>query len=473
MAKDFIPRGPFQEEATKFIIRNERCQLSVDMGLGKTSMTLNAIETLAMCGWPYPVLILAPKRVARNTWSDECGKWNHTKHLVVSTIVGDPGERKAALKHKADIYTINYENLPWLVETLNGEWPFKMVVADESTKLKSHRAHFITKKDGSKSLVCSGGVRTNAIAKLSFKKTKRWVNLTGKPAPNGLLDLYGQYWFIDAGQRLGRCYTAFEERWFKTGFNGYEKVMLPHAEEEIKNAIADVTFTLRAEDYLDLGEEIFNTIYVDLPPKAEKHYREMEKSLFTEIQAGEVEVFSQAAKSAKCHQMANGSIYYTKDGKFEIIHDAKIEALESVIEEAAGTPVIVCYNFKADLIRLKRAFPKGIQFDTKPQTEKDFKAGKISLLFLHPKSAGHGIDQFQYVTNIMCFFSLDWDADAYEQAIARIGKVRQFQAGLGRTAYIHRIATRDTVDMDILNRLENKISIEAALKEGLARRHLK
>jgi SNF2 family DNA or RNA helicase len=348
-----------------------------------------------------------------------------------------------------------------------------MVVADESTKLKNHRAHFRKLIDGTNKLYCTGGERTAAIAKLSFQKTKYFVNLTGTPAPNGLLDLWGAMWFIDKGARLGATYTAFEDRWFRTARNGYGKEMLRYAEEEIKNAIADVCFTLRAEDYLDLGEEITNTIFVDLPPQAEKHYREMEKKLYTEIKAGAVEAFSAAVKSAKCHQIANGAIYYDKEGCYEELHDAKIDALESVIEEAAGMPVIVVYKFKSDLMRLQKAFPKGKAFDTKAKTEQDFKAGRIPVLFLHPDSAGHGIDGFQDVTNIMCFFSVDWNGETRAQVIARIGKVRQFQSGHKRPVYIHQIIARKTVDEDILVRIDSKMTIEEALKAGLAKRGLK
>lgn len=471
--KKFVPRGEFQESAARFIWQKHRCQLNIDMGIGKTVITLNAIDFLIRIGDLQKVLIIAPLRVARNTWRDETQKWHHTKHLRVSPIVGDPAERKRALYADADIYTINYENLPWLVEELAGKWPFKMVVADESTKLKSHRAHFTQKKDGTRTLHCTGGTRTAAIAKLAFKKTKYFVNLTGTPAPNGLLDLWGSLWFVDAGARLGHTYTAFENRWFRTGRNGYTKEMLPYAEEEIRNAIADVCFTLRAEDYLDLGEEIINTIYVDLPAKAANHYKEMEKKLYTEIEAGGVEAFSAAVKSAKCHQIANGAIYYDKEGRYEELHDAKIEALESVIEEAAGMPVIVVYKFKSDLMRLQKAFPKGKAFDTKPKTEQDFKAGKIPVLFLHPDSAGHGIDGFQDVTNIMCFFSVDWNGETRAQVIARIGKVRQFQSGHKRPVYIHQIIARNTVDEDILIRTDSKMTIEEALKAGLAKRGLK
>jgi len=472
LAKKFIPRV-YQAAAIDFTLENDRVALHIEPGLGKTSITLNALDTLKLLGDDSKVLIVAPLRVARTTWANELQKWEHLCHYTLSPIVGTAKQRKEALYSKADFYTVNYENLPWLVEELKGKWPFRTVVFDESTKLKSHRSHFRSKADGSRYLVCTGGARTNAIAKLMWTKVKRCILLTGTPAPNGLKDLHGQQFFVDKGKALGESFSAFEDRWYKIGYNGYDKELLPFAEEEIRRAIAPTTFTLRAEDYLDLGEEIVNTIFVDLPAKAEMHYKEMEKKLYTVVNTKEIEAFQAAVKSAKCHQIANGAIYWDDKGSYEEIHDAKIDALQSVIEEAAGMPVIVVYKFKSDLARLQKAFPNGKAFDTKKKTEDDFRAGLIPVLFLHPDSAGHGIDGFQNVTNIMCFFSVDWNGETRSQVIARIGKVRQFQAGLDRPVFVHQIVCRNTVDEDILRRIDEKLSIEEALKEGLARRGLK
>lgn len=473
MSKPFKARGQFQEEGTKFILNNDRCQLHVDMGLGKTIMALNAIDVLIRFEEIKKVLIIAPLRVARTTWKEETLKWDHLKYIRVSTIVGTEAERKRALLSEADVYTINYENLPWLLSQIGSKWPFKMVIADESTKVKGHRSHSKTLKSGERTLYCTGALRTSAIARVAFKKTKRWVNLTGTPAPNGLIDLWGQCWFVDAGSSLGDSHTAFISRWFKTGFNGFTQEMFPHSELEIRNAIAPYTFTLRASDYLTLGEEITNNIFVDLPPKAQRHYDEMEKELFTLIKAGEVEAFNAASRSAKLHQIANGAIYYEDKGDWEQLHDAKIEALQSILEENDGMPIIVVYNFRSDLLRLLKAFPKGKALGKSIQVEADFKAGKIPILFIHPASAGHGIDAFQNVTNVMCFFSVDWNYELRTQVIARIGKVRQFQAGFNRPVYIHQIVARNTIDEIILERLESKCTVEDALKAGLARKGLK
>jgi SNF2 family DNA or RNA helicase len=316
-------------------------------------------------------------------------------------------------------------------------------------------------------------VRTNAIARLAFTKTLRWVNLTGTPASQGLMDLYGPQWFVDKGASLGSSYTAFTDRWYKKGYDGFSLTMLPHAEKEIRDLIAPTTFTLRAEDYLALPEEITNTILVDMPPAARKLYSDMERKLFIEIEAGEVEAFSAAARSAKLHQLANGAVYYDKNGSFECTHDAKIDALKSVIEEASGAPVIVVYNYKSDLARLKKAFPKGKQLDKNVKTLYDFNSGNIPILFLHPASAGHGIDGMQNATNIICFFSVDFNLELRSQAIARIGPVRQYQANTGKTTIIHQLICRDSIDEDILGRIESKKSVEESLTAGLARRNLK
>lgn len=468
----FVPRA-YQEAGTKFILKTPRCNLHVDMGLGKSVMVLNAIDSLIMCGDTSPVLIIAPLRVARSTWTDEVRKWEHLKHLEISPITGDERQRLFAIGRKAQIYTCNYENIPWLVKHFKDKWPFRTVVADESTKLKSHRSHMKVSSLGKEYLVKTGGARTSALAGIAFKKVRRWINLTGTPAPNALTDLWGQHWFIDAGGSLGKSFSSFTDRWYKVGYNGYDLEMLPQAEKEIRDRIANKTFTLRAEDYLDLGEEVINTIYVDLPLKARKQYVEMEKNLYTEIEAGGVEAFSMAARSTKIHQLANGAIYHDDNGSWEEVHTAKLEALQDVVEEAAGTPVIVAYKFKSDLVRLKKAFPNGKALDTKKETEDNFKRGLIPILFIHPDSAGHGIDGFQNVTNIMCFFSVDWNAETRAQAIARIGKVRQFQAGFDRPVLIHQILARETIDEDIVRRVEKKITVEEALKEGLARRGLK
>jgi SNF2 family DNA or RNA helicase len=446
----------------------------VEMGLGKTIMVLNALDVMIRCGDVEKFLVIAPLRVARTTWIAETKKWDHLNHIKIVSITGNQKERLEALKTDADGYCINYENLPWLAGLFrNKKWPFKTIIADESSKLKSHRSHWRALKTGGNSLVCTGGLRTSSLAPFAFKNTRRFWNLTGTPASKGLDDLWGQQFFIDGGQSLGNTYGAFDSRWFRTDPFTRIKEMFAHSEGEIRKAIAPTTFALRAKDYMELGEELVNTIYVDLPPKARMQYNQMEEELCIEIENGEVEAFNAGAKTMKVHQIANGFIIHGEEGEWEALHDAKLDALADIVEEAAGMPILVCYTFKADLARLKKAFPQGVAFDTKPKTEAAFKAGKIPILFIHPASGGHGVDGFQDVTNIIVFFSVDWSWELHAQVTARIGAVRQLQAGFKRPVFIHQIIAKDTVDEDILNRLESKMTIENALKRGLAKRGLK
>jgi len=474
MTRLFKPR-PYQEEATKFILRNPRANLHIEPGLGKTAIVLNAIDAMIAAGFKGKILVLGPLRVARSVWIEEKNKWGHLSYLRIVSVTGTREERLAALQEEADIFCCNYENLQWLVNQVGDKWPFRGIVADESTHFKSHRSSFVTNEHGTCFLRCTGGARAKSIARLAFTKTLYFWNLSGTPVSNGLADLWGCQFFIDKGEALGRSYTAFENRWYRRGnsrFDRYSLTLFDHSEKEIREAIAPTTFTLRAKDYLDLGEEITNTIFVDLPPAARKLYNEMEKELYIEIKAGSVEVFTLADRSNKLHQMCNGAIIYERKGAFEKLHDAKIEALKSVIEEAAGMPVIVVYQFRADLERLEEAFPKGRKFDTKKKTEDDFKKGLIPILFLHPASAAYGIDGFQYVTNIIAFFSVDWNLGQRQQTIARIGAVRQFQAGFKRPVFVHQIICRSSVDEDILERIQTKKTVAEVLSDGLARRNL-
>jgi SNF2 family DNA or RNA helicase len=468
--KIFVPRGQFQTEGSNFILDHPRCQMNVDMGLGKTIMTYNALDLLFFLGEPGPVLVLAPLRVARNVWPNEVKKWVHLQHLKVVPIIGTAEERKAALRKDAQIYTINYENVQWLVDQHKGSWPYKIVVADESTKLKGCRSSIQVSSKGKKFIRADGGARTAALSKIAHTKVDRWINLTGTFAPNGLEQTWGQLWFLDGGKRLGNSFTAFKDRWFRVGFNGFGMEAMPFAEAQIREAISDITFTLDANDYLALCGEVVNNIYVDIPPKQMLQYRRMEKEFYTELEHNEIEAFTAATKSMKLHQMANGFAYVDKQGGWESVHDEKIDALQSVLEEAGGMPVICVYKFKTDLEKLLKAFPKGRVFDANPKTEKDFKNGEIPILFVQPQSAGHGIDGLQDVTNIIAFFSLDWDSELRCQVVGRIGQVRQFQSGHSRPVMIHNIIARGTIDEDILTRLQSRISVEMAMKAGMARR---
>ena len=452
MTQPFTPRL-YQTTITNYILDHSRCAIWASMGLGKSAATLQALDLISVVE-EGPTLIIAPLRVARNVWSDEIEKWNCFKRLTISKILGSPEERSRALTKKADIYTVNFENLPWLVERLGKNWPFTKIVVDEATKLKGFRSR-------------QGTARARALSKVAFLNVKHFIELTGTPAPNGVVDLWGQSWFLDQGERLGKTFTAFSNRWFRPDWSGYGLVPLPHAQKEIEGKLADVCLSLKAEDYFDLKEPIVNTISVPLPPAAMKKYKAMEKDMFVQLAKHEVEALNAASMTVKCLQIANGALYVEgSNEKYEEIHTAKIEALDSIIEEAAGAPVLVAFNFRSDVDRLKRAFPQGRDFDTDPRTIKEWNAGKIPILFVHPASAGHGLS-LQDGGNIIAFFGLNWNLEEHIQVIERIGPTRQMQSGHNRPVFVHYIVAKDTIDELVLERLQTKRSVQDILLEAM------
>lgn len=452
VSKEFIAR-PYQKLITDHVLNADRCAVWAGMGMGKTTSTLNALDTIQLCE-SAPVLVIAPLRVARSTWPDEAKKWRHLRNIHVMPVVGSEAERKMALRHDASVYTTNYENIPWLVEHYGERWPFRTVVTDESTKLKGFRLR-------------QGTARARALGSIAHTRIKRFIELTGTPAPNGLQDLWGQTWFLDAGVRLGRTYSAFQQRWFRPSHDGYGHMPLDHAQAEIQAKLRDLCITIDAKDWFDLREPIVNNIYVDLPVKARALYKDMEKRMFMEIDEHQVEAFNAAARTVKCLQLANGAAYVGEESReFREVHDAKLLALEDVIEEAAGMPVLVAYNFKSDLARLLRAFPKGRALDASPQTIADWNAGNIPVMFAHPASAGHGLN-LQDGGNILVFFGHDWNLENRLQIIERIGPTRQMQAGHDRPMFIHNIIARDTVDEMVMARVETKREVQDILLEAM------
>lgn len=458
MRANFEPRD-CQKAMIDFALEHPRHGLFAEMGLGKTVSMLTALDIMFLCGIETkPALVLAPLRVAQSTWPDEAAKWSHLSGIEVQPVVGSEDERKRALRNKnASIFTVNYENIPWLRAQCADRWPFGMVVADESTRLKGFRLRQGTK-------------RAQAIGGIAHRHASRWSNLSGTPSPNGIIDLWGQLWFLDAGQRLGRTFSAFEQRWFRRSFDGFSLEPLPHAQEEIQRLISDLCLSLRTEDYFDIAEPIRNKINIRLPARARAIYKDMENRFFAEIEGTGVEALSSAARSQKCLQLANGAVYVDENTQtWKEVHDVKIQALESVISESGGKSVLVAYHHRSDLARLKRAFPKGRELDRNPQTIKDWNAGRIALLFAHPASAGHGLN-LQDGGNILVFFAVDWNLELHQQIVERIGPMRQKQAGHERPVYIHYLIAEDTIDELVLQRLESKRSVQDILMDALRRR---
>ena len=414
------------------------------MGLGKTVSTLWAIERFEPSD--FPVLIVAPVQVARTVWIEEAKKFGINKTIV--NIQGTPERRSKIVASPADIYTISYELLPWLVDV---GWKFSTVIADESTKLKGFRTRQGTK-------------RARALASVMLQ-VKRFVALTGTPTPNGLIDLWGQLWFVDFGQRLGTSFSKFTERYFRQGFNGYGYTPMPHAQNEVQGTLKDICLTIDSKDYFDLKIPIVTNVYVDLPPKVREFYKTFERDMYAEFSEEGVSSFSAAEKTIKCLQAANGAVYLKNnpDRKYLELHDEKIEALKGIIESANGASVLVVYYFRSDLERIQKAIPSEL---ISQDNVKRWNEGQIPVLVVHPAAAGHGLN-LQYGGNIIVFFGLWWNLEERLQVIERIGPVRQMQAGFNRNVFVYNILARDTLDSLVLRAIEYKKRVQDVLLEAL------
>lgn len=448
----------YQINAADFVMSKDRCNLFVPMGMGKTRTVITALDALNLTEDAFPALVVAPLRVARATWPDEVKKW--MPHLRVSIICGSPSQRLKALRAKADIYCINYENAEWLAEQLTDGSPFKTIVADEASKLRSYRGR-------------GGGKRAAALAKIAHF-AKRYIGLTGTPAPNGLLDLWALGWFVDGGVALGRTFSAFQNRWFtpiRVGSEPHAVKWVPTAtaQKEIEERMAPTTFTLRVKDWFDINDPIVVTRRVQLPQAARDAYDAMEKELFAEIGGEEIEAVNVAVRTSKLIQICSGAVYGEQKGTWSHVHDEKLEALDEIIEEQCGAPTLVCYHFQSDLARILKRFPQARQLDHDPQTIKDWNEGRIEILVMHPDSAGHGLN-LQHGGNVIVFFTPWWALEQHQQAIERIGPTRQAQSGYERGVFVYRIVADETVDEDVYLRLDGKANVQQALMDGMRAR---
>ncbi|MFN7817814.1 MAG: SNF2-related protein [Burkholderiales bacterium] len=471
----FNPRD-YQRALRDFALDVPRCQWWAGTGVGKTASALELVSTLLLLGEARHVLVVSTKRIARMVWDREITKWSNFKHIDISVAVGTPAERIAAIKQRATITTINYDNLQWLVDTVGEHWYWDMVIADESTRLKGLRIDMRRSSTGKVFARRSGGgKRAFDLARVSHKRVRRWINMTGTPLPNGLVDLWGQAWYVDAGARLGRSFTAFKERWFqqvRVGSDPWDFRLEPlrFAEQQIKDAIRDVTITIDAKDYFDLPPLVTNVVPVKLPPQAYSQYRQMEKEFFAEIYGHDIEAVSSGSKSMKCRQIASGAAYTDDAGNWIAVHDAKLDAVEDIVNELNGASVLIAYYFKSDLARLQKRFPKGRYFDDNPRTLDDFIRGRFQALFIHPQSGGHGIDGMQNVCNNIVVFSQTWDLESLEQVIERIGPTRQAQSGMNRPCYVHHIIAEGTIEEDMQERCESKASVQDAVRSAMKKR---
>jgi SNF2 family DNA or RNA helicase len=437
----------YQQFATDFILNQSICCLMLDMGLGKTVITLTALWQLALDSFDVSrVLVIAPKRVAEDTWPKELAKWEHLTGLTSSLVLGSAAERKAALQKKAFLYIINRENVAWLVK--NHYWDFDMVVIDELSSFKSNKAE-----------------RFKAMKKVRPMVT-RIVGLTGTPAPNTLLDLWPQMYLMDMGQRLGRFIGGFRDRFFLPDKRNREIIYSykprEGAEDAIYALISDICISMKAADYLDMPERIDNRIEVSMSPKERKLYDDFQKDMVLSIGDEELDAANAAALSNKLLQMANGAVY-GEDKTVIPIHDRKLDALEDLVEAANGKPLLVAYWYKHDLQRIKARFKNVRCIDTAKDID-DWNAGQIPLALIHPASAGHGLNLQDGGCTIV-WFGLTWSLELYQQLNARL-----WRQGQKHTVVIHHIITKGTHDEDVMRALENKDTRQSALIEAVRAR---
>ncbi|WP_373181229.1 SNF2-related protein [Clostridium butyricum] len=445
---DYKPHG-YQAFSTEFILKHKSAGLFLECGLGKSVITLTSIVELMHNMFDVSkVLVIAPLRVADTTWQDEIEKWEHLKCLKLSKILGSKKNRIMALYKKADIYTINRENVPWLVDFYKNDWSFDMVVIDELSSFKSPSAK-----------------RFKALKKVRHK-IKRIVGLTGTPAPNGLLNIWSQIYLLDGGERLGRTFTGYRNRYFhpQKYINGVipaDYIINEDAEEKIYEKISDICISMKALDYLKMPECIFNKVMVELSEKDMKLYRKLERDLLLPFEDSDVDAKNAAVLSNKLLQMASGAVY-DEFGDVKLIHDKKLDALEDLIEAANGKPILVYYGFKHDKDRIKERFEVE-EINTSEDIAK-WNDGKIQIALCHPASTGHGLNLQEGGCTII-WFSMTWSLELYQQANARL-----YRQGQKHTVVIHHIIAKDTVDEKVIQALENKDTSQTALIDAVKAR---
>lgn len=443
----FVPHE-YQKYATKFIEENDISALLLDMGLGKSVITLTAIRNLIIKGKVGRVLVIAPLRVARSTWPDEIAKWDHLNDLTYSVAVGTEKERLEALRKNVEIVIINRENVDWLVNKSGYRFNFDMIVIDELSSFKSYSAK-----------------RFKALLKVR-PYVERIVGLTGTPSSNGLMDLWAEYRLLDFGERLGRYITRYRLKYFTPDKRSatviFSYKLLPGAEDEIYNAISDITISMKAKDYLKMPDLIINEVTVDLDLAERRTYETLRKEMVVQIsEQEEIDAVNAASLSGKLLQMANGAVY-DEDKRVLRIHEKKLDALEDLIEAANGKPVLIAYWYKHDLERIKERF--NVREILNEQDIRDWNNGRIDVAVIHPASAGHGLN-LQQGGSTLIWFGLTWSLELYEQANARL-----YRQGQNETVVIHHIITKGTIDEDVMLALKRKEKMQSALIDAVKAR---
>lgn len=440
----------YQEVTKDFIIRTPYAAVILDMGMGKTATTLSAINELMFDRYEVSkVLVIAPLRVANTVWSDEIEQWEELRHLRYAKIVGTPKQRRAALEQDADIYIVNRENLPWLVEQCSPYFKWDMVVIDELSSFKSWQSK-----------------RFKAFMVMR-PYMKRVVGLTGTPSSNGLMDLFAEFKVIDGGERLGRFIGEYRSRYFREGArNGqvvYNYLPMDYAECQIYDKIDDITISMKAMDYLEMPELISTKKVVHLTDKEKSDYKQFKKDyVLADLENGEVTAANAASLSNKLLQMANGAVY-SNDHQVVSLHDQKLDALEDIIEAANGEPVLVAYWFKHDVQRIEERLVKlKVKGTILEEDIREWNKGKISVGLLHPASAGHGLN-LQKGGHHLVWFGLIWSLELYQQTNARLWR----QGQQADTVVIQHIVTQGTIDEEILKALESKDAQQSRLIEAV------
>lgn len=443
----YIPYS-YQEYALKFILNSKAAGIFLDCGLGKNVITLTAIAELMHNRFEISkALVIAPLRVAENVWDVEAKKWDHLKHLRVAKVLGSEKKRIQALNTNADIYVINRENTKWLVDYYKKDWPFDMLVLDELSSFKSHRAK-----------------RFKALRKVR-PLCKRVVGLTGIPAPNGLIDLWAQVYLLDSGRRLGKTISGYRDRYFLPDKRNQHVIFSykprEGAEEAIYKKLSDICISMKNRDYLTIPERMDNILGINLPPKVLEQYRQLERDLLLPLLEGDIVAGSAAVLTNKLLQITGGAVY-DEGKKVQILHDEKLKALEDLVEAANGKPVLVYYNYRHELERIQKHLLCRV-LDTAKDIE-DWNKGEIPVMLAHPASAGHGLN-LQNGGSTIIWFGLPWSLELYQQANARIHR-----QGQKNTVVVHHLVAKETIDEDVMQVLAKKQAGQEALLQAVKAR---
>lgn len=441
---------PYQRRALEWILEHPSCGLFLEMGLGKTAITLTAVNELIYNRFEVErALVVAPLRVADTVWAEEAAKWDHLRRLRVSKVLGSPRRREEALRWPADVYVINRENVAWLVGYLQEHklrWPFDMVVLDELSSFKN-----------------PGSQRFKALRRVR-PAMARVVGLTGTPAPNGLIDLWSQVYLLDRGARLGRTLTGYRQRYFYAVPLQQRVAYTPRPETPaaVSRLLADLCVSMKAEDYLTLPERMDQTVSVRLPEAAMRRYQALERDLVLPLQDTVITAQTAAVVAGKLLQLANGAVY-DEDREIHVLHDAKLDALEDLIEAANGQPVLVYYAYQHDLSRIRERFPSARVLKT-AEDAAAWNRGEAPLMLAHPDSAGHGLN-LQQGGHLMVWFGLTWSLEKYQQASARLHR-----QGQKEPVTVFHLVAQGTIDEDVMRALAGKERRQDALMNAVRAR---